>query len=945
MKKKRKLLIGLLVMILMGALTSISARADAVDFTGTTSTELQTAINSAASGSTIVIKNDITFTGTGYISISKAITLTADISSTTGAPYRLIGNGTTRMLQVYSTGALTLADITVNGNGGPGVSAAGPLTINSGTTITNCVYSNGSDYGGGGVRINAGGALTMNGGMITANTADIGGGIYSVGNVTLAGGIVSDNTASQYGGGVAVMSGSSGTLSGGTVSGNMSVRTNGGGVFVGSGSSFTVSSGLISGNMTHISSSDVSGGNGGGIFVSGGTLTMNGGEISGNEASYSSVTSSGGNGGGIYLYTGSIFNFNAGTITGNFAYSGTNGTATTGGNGGGVYAVGSTATLGNGTTGSGVISDNNAYVGGGVYLTGTSITIDGGTILNNTANEYGGGIVLITNLGTTPSIGTMVSGTISGNVSIRTNGGGVFVGNLSGFTMDGGEVNGNKTYISTETSGGSGGGVYVSGGGSFTLNDGRITSNEAAYSTATKAGGKGGGVFISGASSAGTVMYGNGTFTMTGGTVSNNIADYGAGVYISDGIITDSLSQSGGIFSMTGGAITGNTADVDGGGVFAKMGAESSGNGIFTTLNSGSTAPSLTDNSAPNGNGGAIYTSDLTYSNLETASTTIFSSNSASKISIPPADANALYPNIGYVGTSTEDHPLNNYDINITTATITYDANGGTGSYSETVLADTEYTVLSPTAVDISHLDNTFMGWNTAPNGTGEQYQPDDTFVVTEDITLYAQWQTSRHSVESELIKPYVYGYPDGTFRPENSLTRAETAQMIYNLMDLDARSQAPAATAAFPDVSPETWYYEAVMYLKDAGIIAGYPDGSFHPDQAVTRAEFTTMIVLYEDLPVAGTASFSDVISGTTWAADYIATAENAKLVNGYPNGEFHPDDAITRAESVTILNLDLGRDTSESLFEGLTMPFSDVERIYWAWGNIMAAGVEHRA
>lgn len=191
----------------------------------------------------------------------------------------------------------------------------------------------------------------------------------------------------------------------------------------------------------------------------------------------------------------------------------------------------------------------------------------------------------------------------------------------------------------------------------------------------------------------------------------------------------------------------------------------------------------------------------------------------------------------------------------------------------------------------------------------------------------------------------YVFGYPDGSFKPDNAITRAEAAQMFYNISKQDPNAPEEVNSLTFTDVETSLWYSDAIEYLANAGVISGYPDGSFKPEATITRAEFSALAVKYARLANVGyTPTFPDVPSGY-WADSIICTVKDAGYVSGYPNGNFRPDDSITRAQTVVILNRILGREASDLVSSGLTVPFNDVLSGYWAYWQIIEAAVTHAA
>ena len=189
----------------------------------------------------------------------------------------------------------------------------------------------------------------------------------------------------------------------------------------------------------------------------------------------------------------------------------------------------------------------------------------------------------------------------------------------------------------------------------------------------------------------------------------------------------------------------------------------------------------------------------------------------------------------------------------------------------------------------------------------------------------------------------YIQGYPDGTFRPEGSLSRAEAATIFYRLL-LDTSVN---ANVSFTDVAAGKWYEAAVKTLAGKGVITGYPDGTFKPTKSVTRAEFCAMASRFFALK-EGAVKFTDV-PATFWGYKYIASA----VANGWLTDSetaYHPNGAITRAEVVTIVNRMLGRSADGAFLEtgaaGLKT-FTDVKTGDSFYLDVMEAanGHEYRA
>ena len=142
----------------------------------------------------------------------------------------------------------------------------------------------------------------------------------------------------------------------------------------------------------------------------------------------------------------------------------------------------------------------------------------------------------------------------------------------------------------------------------------------------------------------------------------------------------------------------------------------------------------------------------------------------------------------------------------------------------------------------------------------------------------------------------------------------------------------------SFSDIKESAWYYESVNAMSQAGIINGYTDGTFRPENQITRAEFVTMIMQNKTLSEFDTIPFTDVKSDL-WSVKYIYSAYKEKYIDGYEDNTFKPDNPITRAEAVKIINSVLGRND----YRNEKNPFGDVSQNHWAYKQILEAAVEH--
>lgn len=201
-----------------------------------------------------------------------------------------------------------------------------------------------------------------------------------------------------------------------------------------------------------------------------------------------------------------------------------------------------------------------------------------------------------------------------------------------------------------------------------------------------------------------------------------------------------------------------------------------------------------------------------------------------------------------------------------------------------------------------------------------------------------------RPDLKVELHKTYIKGYPEGDFRPEGNITRAEVAAIFERLFE--ARGTNVNNAAAFNDVKAGDWYYDAVTFMTRNGYMSGYPDGTFKPNEPITRAEIVTVLARYKE--VAGIASttsaLSDVNSGH-WAFNELQTAVEKGWLKGYEDNSLKPDANLTRAEAVTLINRALERYADKNYVDNnptLLKQFSDISG-HWAFYDIREASNSH--
>lgn len=240
--------------------------------------------------------------------------------------------------------------------------------------------------------------------------------------------------------------------------------------------------------------------------------------------------------------------------------------------------------------------------------------------------------------------------------------------------------------------------------------------------------------------------------------------------------------------------------------------------------------------------------------------------------------------------------------------------------------------------------------------------QGNKNIIVKGDLSQTAKGKTDQDGKltvpeieERERHGTYILGYTDGTFGPSRSMTRAEAAAIFARLLaEKNGDTISTAANTRFTDIPAHAWYSGYAKYLNNNGVTYGKSKTIFAPDDAITRAEFTTLAVRFFDVYGDGDAEimeqykdFNDVSDGY-WAAAYIKAAAKHGWINGYGDGSFRADDEINRAEVVTIVNRLLGREAdADYIADNLRKlnTFPDVSRKHWAYYAVMEAANTHTA
>lgn len=248
------------------------------------------------------------------------------------------------------------------------------------------------------------------------------------------------------------------------------------------------------------------------------------------------------------------------------------------------------------------------------------------------------------------------------------------------------------------------------------------------------------------------------------------------------------------------------------------------------------------------------------------------------------------------------------YDLDF--HTLTFDTMGGSKIAPETVRHG--LTVAKPK--DPVNGGYIFDGWYT-----DKTYRTPYNFAtpLTQDTTIYAKWflivlpgvtvKKNTPKLNTADHFAYVQGYPDGTVKPAGNITRAETAAILFRLMDDTSRNNYYSTKSGFRDVASGSWYNTYVATLNNAGVITDSSNGYFRPNEAITRAELAAMLAKFSE--TTGAANYFNDVSASYWAANAIAICAKLGWITGYPDGTFRPDKNVTRAELMAMINRATGR------------------------------------
>ena len=295
---------------------------------------------------------------------------------------------------------------------------------------------------------------------------------------------------------------------------------------------------------------------------------------------------------------------------------------------------------------------------------------------------------------------------------------------------------------------------------------------------------------------------------------------------------------------------------------------------------------------------------------------------------------------------------------------VSFDKGEGSGNKDKvTVAKGSEYTLpnsdgFTPPA------GKEFAGWQVGK----ETKKVGDKITVNENTVVKALWKakaqpgkdTGNKEERSTFLyfksttKPvlnlkdhsqYMIGYKDGTFRPNNKMSRQEVTVMLSRLLS-ERPQKGMIYSRDYKDVADNLWSVTAISYMSNLKLVKGYPDGTFRPTANITRAEFAAMVVRFENISTAGSKTFTD-LQKDHWAYEVIQKAAQAGWISGYPDGSFKPDQPISRAEVVTITNRMLNRFADEDFVDhnlDKIINFTDIDKSHWAYYPVVEATNGHR-
>ena len=760
--------------------------------------------------------------------------------------------------------------------------------------------------------------------------------------VTVKNGTVTGGRNPQNGGGFAIDSAVV-QLEDLTITGNEAVGGNGNGEVGGGG--IYASHADVSMRIVTVSENSVTGSSsdGGGILVRYGSLTMDGCHVERNTAPDC--------GGGMILRHSvlnaakSFFENNTAKFGAGIYFGDTPSEAEEGCSGEHNHLITDSTISGN------TVLDPENGIGGGMYVGTTSnLTLRNSKLLNNDGATQGGAIVAY-------SAGTIELDGVSISENKAQSGAGILALCTAVCNTDIRLLNG--TAIDANTATGYGGGIYANA----IAKELNVTVTNSSVSGNTAAGGAGIFTYKSGSAvinvdlQSGAVMHDNNAVVNMGGAIyaynaaniniaansavyNNTAAGYGGGIYASASNINIAANSE----------VYNNTAATAGDDLFFYSGT------IFTLPN------------AKDMSGDRILSSD----NMEI---TGWYHDGWNKWNA----AQGSYEQIGcwtaetadeYIPVEKDSHAISLKAAHPLMYTLTYDV---TGDLPEGYTAPAKQTLVKGSSYTVAEVPASVSGSKDGVNGTFSfnGWKKDDGTVLTgeqqltADLTLHGVWSFTKKSsggggggshkptvtipddvptgLNGDDHFAYIVGYPNGNVEPNGNITRAEVATIFFRLLTEEVRTANSTQSNSLSDVTRGQWFNHAVSTLSSMGIVKGHNDGTFAPNAPITRAEFAAIAARFDDKNTDTSSKFTDIASH--WAKNEIGIAANKGWINGYPDDTFRPNQYITRAEAMTLVNRVLNRlpENSSDLLDSMIKWPDNSDASAWYYLAVQEATNSH--
>ena len=620
------------------------------------------------------------------------------------------------------------------------------------------------------------------------------------------------------------------------------------------------------------------------------------------------------------------------------------------------------------------IENNQGFHGAGIYLSDPKTPVCGrheitGTLIegNKVLNDYGigGGI----HVGTRSQV-NIENSTISKNAADQ--GGGIVA-----YTADSVILN---HVVITENQATVGAGILT-----LTIHacntEFKLTNNtEVKNNTATY---YGGGVMAWGDGSDGIAQ----VVTVENSSISNNNAKDGAGIFIN---LQDTATNAFVTINLGVGAIVQeNKATRNGGGIFARnLGNTAVSKG---TINAAEGSAVYNNTAAAAGddlylNNGSIFTLPnakamsgdriLSFDNMEI---TGWYHDGWNKWNAAANEGQGGYEPIGrwtaetadeYIPVEKDWHAISLKAAHPLMYTLTYDV---TGDLPEGYTAPAKQTLVKGSSYTVAEVPASVSGSKDGVNGTFSfnGWKKDDGTVLTgeqqltADLTLHGVWSFTKKSsggggggshkptvtipddvptgLNGDDHFAYIVGYPNGNVEPNGNITRAEVATIFFRLLTEEVRTANSTQSNSLSDVTRGQWFNHAVSTLSSMGIVKGHSDGTFAPNAPITRAEFAAIAARFDDKNTDTSSKFTDIASH--WAKNEIGIAANKGWINGYPDDTFRPNQYITRAEAMTLVNRVLNRlpENSSDLLDSMIKWPDNSDASAWYYLAVQEATNSH--